>query len=412
MAWASGSKRPEVRRRLVAAFVGLTVLVVAAYGIPRAFFLADLVRSQEQERVERTADVLVQLVDTRAASDQDVSAEDLAGWAADGEHLALTGRPAAPDAEGGAPAEGEGSVTAVRELSGGGALSVTRVASAVDDAITHAVLPLVVLGLLLATLSGLGGLLLARRLARPFRELAVAAERLGEGHLHPDLPAYDVPEAHAIGRALEEAGVRLADLLEHEHQVAVHASHRLRTPVTALRLELEDLTTWPATAEEIRTDLARCVAELDRLEQAIAELLDGAEERRAARAVDVDLEDLVAEAVARHGGPSVAHTRSGPVPVHVDPRPVAQVLGLLVDDALAAGAERIEVTVVPHAGHHEVQLVSHASRPLGDPPEPDPSWTHAQDLAVAAAVRIARHGATRVLLVPRGAVPPPTSAPQ
>ena len=36
-----------MRERLVAAFVGLTVLVVALYGIPRAYFLADLVREKK-----------------------------------------------------------------------------------------------------------------------------------------------------------------------------------------------------------------------------------------------------------------------------------------------------------------------------------------------------------------------------
>ncbi len=46
-----------MRERLVAAFVGLTVLVVALYGVPRAYFLADLLRSEEQDRVDRTADV-------------------------------------------------------------------------------------------------------------------------------------------------------------------------------------------------------------------------------------------------------------------------------------------------------------------------------------------------------------------
>ncbi len=394
-----------MRARLVAAFVGLTILVVAAYGIPRAVVTASLVRSDEQTRVDRTADVLAQLVDARAAAGQDLTSEDLDAMAAEGEHLAVTGLPSGVDVTGGAPAEGEGSVRAVRDLGGGGQVQVMRVASTVDDEVSRAILPLVLLGLLLAALAGLAGLLLARRLSQPFRELAVAARGLGEGRLHPVLPAYDVPEAQAIGGALVEAGTRIEGLLEHERQAAVHTSHQLRTPVTALRLELEDLATWSRTAPEVRTELQRCVAELDRLEQAIGDLLSQAEERRAARAVDVDLEDLVAEAVQRHG-PPVVHTRSGPAPARVDAPSLVQVLGMVIDDAVATGAERVVVTVVPHAGHHEVQVVGEAQRTTDAPSEPDPAWARAQDLAVATGTRIARHGATRVLQVPRGAVAP------
>ena len=49
----------------MAAFIGLAVLIVAFYGIPRAYLLADLVRSQQQHRIDRTAEVIAVAIDDR-----------------------------------------------------------------------------------------------------------------------------------------------------------------------------------------------------------------------------------------------------------------------------------------------------------------------------------------------------------
>ena len=45
-----------MRERLVAALVGMTIAMIAMYGIPRAYLLADLVTTQENHKVERSAD--------------------------------------------------------------------------------------------------------------------------------------------------------------------------------------------------------------------------------------------------------------------------------------------------------------------------------------------------------------------
>ena len=59
-----------MRERLVAAFVGLT-LVVGLYGVPRAYLLGDLVETQEQRKVERSADLIaVRSPSEQAAADR------------------------------------------------------------------------------------------------------------------------------------------------------------------------------------------------------------------------------------------------------------------------------------------------------------------------------------------------------
>jgi signal transduction histidine kinase len=388
-----------VRERLVVAFVGLTVLVVALYGVPRAYLLADLVRSAEQSRVDRTADVLVLLVDERLSDGEPVTSAYLDSVATPGEGLTVSGLPTGEVRTSGDLGDPDGQVRATRALSGGGEVSVTRSGAAVGDEIAGALLPLVVLGLLLALLAGLGAWVLARRLARPFRELADVARGLGEGRLHPELPRYDVPEARAIGRALVEAGARLDHLLAQERHVAVHASHELRTPVTALRLELEDLALRPDTAGPVAAELQRSVTELDRLSRAITDLLELADSHRAASEIDLDLDALIADAVAhrRAEGVPLVHEPATPVPTRLDPMPVLQTLDLLVGEALAAGAEQVRVSVAVRAGHVEVRVAG--APDVGA--EDGARWLRAKEQGVVAGGRVTRDGATLVLRLPR-----------
>ena len=395
-----------MRERLVAALVGLTVLVVALFGVPRAYLVADLVRSGEQARVDRTAEVASLLIDHRLAAGQPVTQDELDTLAASGEQIVVR------DAAGGsvsstAPAgiEEAGSVSGSQDLADGGEVTVTRTASAVSAGISRAVLTLVVQGLLLIALAAAVGILLARRLVRPFQELADAARGLGSGRrLDPALADHQVPEVRAVGRALVDAEQQIDALVQNEREVAVRASHELRTPVTALRLELEDLALWPETTPAVAAELDRCVHELDRLSLAISELLTLSETRHRAMAIDLDLDALVADIAARLDSPAapVVHRRGALAPTRLEPQLVAQVVEALVDRARAAGADRVELSVAPHHGHYEVRVAA-SGDVVPDREEPS-AWAGAAELAAASGGQISRQGATLVLRLPRNEV--------
>ncbi|NRQ48507.1 sensor histidine kinase [Aeromicrobium stalagmiti] len=80
--------------------------------------------------------------------------------------------------------------------------------------------------------------------------------------------------AGAVGLA---TGSRLSRtfraLVRRDQAVAVAASHELRTPITALRLSLEDLTLWKETPGEVSDELHRAISELDRLSDAVTRML-------------------------------------------------------------------------------------------------------------------------------------------
>ncbi|MEZ0580345.1 histidine kinase dimerization/phospho-acceptor domain-containing protein [Nocardioides sp. MH1] len=323
-----------MRERLVAAFVGLTILVVALYGIPRAYVLADLVRDQQQERLDRTTELVAETVAERRAAHGKVDSAYLDGLADEGEAI-IVWSPSGKATRTTGYTDPSGTDISSTVKVGGRTVIMTLDGDRIGSEISSAILPLVLLGLFLVLLAGAVGYLVAARIARSFQQLATAARGLGTGQLHPKLPSYRIPEAREISQALAASGDKLDALLAHERELTVHASHELRTPVTALRLELEDLALWPETDPAVAEQLQRSVAELDRLSDAIGELLSTSQHLSATAEIDLDLDALVADTVARlvARGHHVAHAPVGSIPTRLDPQPVVAALELLLPHA-------------------------------------------------------------------------------
>jgi signal transduction histidine kinase len=73
------------------------------------------------------------------------------------------------------------------------------------------------------------------------RGLARAASRLGEGDLAARVEPAGPPELVGVGTAFNAMADQIGELMEAERELAADLSHRLRTPLTALRLDTERL---------------------------------------------------------------------------------------------------------------------------------------------------------------------------
>ncbi len=92
-------------------------------------------------------------------------------------------------------------------------------------------------------------LLVARRLAGRLTLTAETADRLSEGDLTARVPEGGPTEVRRVGTALNRLAGRIDELLTLERETVADLSHRLRTPMTAVRLDVESLPESPAKAE-------------------------------------------------------------------------------------------------------------------------------------------------------------------
>jgi signal transduction histidine kinase len=140
------------------------------------------------------------------------------------------------------------------------------------------------------------GALLARSLTRPLEGIEAAVAAIGVGRLSERAPIGPGPtELKALGETVNEMADRLEELVHTQRAFLADASHQLRTPLTALRLRLENLEDTLEAAQ--RGDIVAALAEADRLSRIVDGLLALARAEggvRPARQV-VDVEAVLAE---------------------------------------------------------------------------------------------------------------------
>ena len=107
--------------------------------------------------------------------------------------------------------------------------------------------------------------LMGRRIAKPMRSLATAADRLGRGEEVGELPDAGPVEIRSTVRAFNLMRERLDRFVRDRTAMLAAISHDLRTPITSLRLHAEFV-------EEDRTR-AKIVAALDEMQRMTEEAL-------------------------------------------------------------------------------------------------------------------------------------------
>ena len=180
-----------------------------------------------------------------------------------------------------------------------GTVTVSQSPAVVRDILGRDLWSVGVLFLMIAMLAGLIGYLISRALSAPFRQLAVAAAALGRGRFDLDLPRTRIPEARAIAQALGTSAGQLEDRLRRERDFAERASHLLRTPLTGLRLELEDLTLRDDVPSDARAAAARGLASVDGVNAVAGELVQLSRSTSLIEGAELPLVDLATQVAQR-----------------------------------------------------------------------------------------------------------------
>ncbi|WP_128378701.1 sensor histidine kinase [Streptomyces cavernae] len=100
------------------------------------------------------------------------------------------------------------------------------------------------------------------RMVRPARRLVESAHELGEGKLGARVPEEGPKELRLAAVAFNSMADQVVQLLANERELAADLSHRLRTPLTVLRLNAASLGEGPA-AEQTRVAVEQLEREVD-----------------------------------------------------------------------------------------------------------------------------------------------------
>jgi signal transduction histidine kinase len=259
-----------MRARLILVVGATSSLVLVAFLVP----LALLLRSTAANRVLAAATVQAQALAPVVATNDEPTLRAAVGRANAAGSTVTTiflpdGRVIGPDAARSAAvvrgSAGESTtvqvpggreiVVAVAGLAGGTGVVRTFVADAqLQAGVARSWAVLGALGLALLALSTVVADLLARTLTRPLSDVARASRRLANGDLAARARTGGPPEVEQVSSGLNLLADRITELLAQERELVADLSHRLRTPLTALRIDVESLPDQP-TRTRLLTDL-------------------------------------------------------------------------------------------------------------------------------------------------------------
>ena len=366
-----------MRERLTLAFILVVVSILTIAFVVRNFIFSGNLREQLSTSLSDNAVALAAVADQRSAAGAGVDEATFAGLVPDDVRLEFTPDSGAPFVVDGVDYSVDGDGLTAAADAADGTLELSQSGAAVSRTVRGDVGSLLLLLLLLGAIAGATGFLVSRSLSRPFRRLATAAGALGRGRFDLDLPQSRLPEARAITRALASAADRLESQLTREQEFSEHASHVLRTPLTGLRFELEDLGLRGELDDDARRTVDRCIQQVDVVVAVADQLVQISRTSSLAAGSELSLRDLATQSAQRWADELADHDRpltaavDGDIETTYTPGPVEQILDLLLIDVLQRGdgAVRLEFDA-DVAGHLRIRVRCAAesrARGRGDP---------------------------------------------
>jgi signal transduction histidine kinase len=263
-------------------------------------------------------------------------------------------------------------LVAVQGLPPGNSTAVIRVF--VPDAQLHAGMArawllLGAIGLGLLVLSVVVADQLARSLVRTLRALAKASDQLAAGNLSARAKVAGPREMRQVSSGLNHLAARIGELLAHERETVADLSHRLRTPLTALRID----------AESLRDDSERAqlISDVDGIQRMVNEIISEARRPTGPAAPAVcDAVQVIRDRAAfwlpladDQDRTMIVEMAPGPVMVGVSGEDLAACADVLLENVFAHTPEGtgFSVRVSPRTSGGAWVVVSDAGPGFGDP---------------------------------------------
>ncbi len=335
-----------MQRRLLVSTLAVAVAAVLLLGVPLAFVVSQLRRSEATQQLKHDATTLARGLQERVEYGLPPDTTGFAKSLAD-RYVIITQRGGGRTVVGSRP-------PALDTITGRYSTRDFTVTVAADDSfvvgqVTGGLVMIGSLALLaIAVAVGLA-LLQARRLTRPLQELAGAADRLGSGDASPLGRRYGVPELDRVAEGLDGSAQRINELLTAERDFAVDASHQLRTPLTALSMRLEEMVAAANYPDVVREEGAAALAQTERLAEVVGQLLGRARRSVSGAPALASVDDIVAQQVVewepafRRLSRKLEVTGEKGLYAYVTLGGAAQVIATLLDNALVHGSGTVTI---------------------------------------------------------------------
>ena len=179
--------------------------------------------------------------------------------------------------------------------------------------------------------TSLGAAMVARRVVRPLSELTSAAAEMTRGSGPPHVAEQGPADVRNAAAAFNTMAARVTRTLESQRHLLSAVGHDLRTPLTAMRINLEFV-----DDDELRDGLMRNVEELQALTEQVLSAARGAGGEKPRQ---VDLSALVESLVTDLDelGEPVSWANHAPAPISCRPNEIKRAVRNLVENAVAYG---------------------------------------------------------------------------
>jgi signal transduction histidine kinase len=244
-----------------------------------------------------------------------------------------------------------------------GAVRITLDVERVSEAVGRATWAVVAIGLASLVAGLIVALALARTLTRPLTKLAAAVRRLGSGDLtaRADLHV-GPPEVDELGRTFDEMAARVQRSMHAQQAFVANASHQLRTPLTAVKLRIEQAE-GRVDDPEVHGILDDADRDIDRLSTTVDRMLRLAREIEEGPDVSADLVSAAHAArerwrpVASAVDANVTVDDVGPVFVRADRDDLDQLLDVVIENAVSHGGREVELRAEPGVDTSKLRVV-------------------------------------------------------
>ncbi len=289
-----------MRRWLTLYALSITSIVVLAFLVPLAVLVRDLAVDRAMGAAEREAQTVARFASTIDGSPESIAALDATLGAAANTSVVMSDGSivgsklprgvdlSAAQERGQAYRQplDDGQAVIVPLLRGSGLPWVIVVGVPGVELTQNVTSAWAILGLLGVVLIGLAFVVadrMGRAVVEPISDLVEATQRLGKGELTVEVEPGGPRELAAVGAAFNTLTGRVSTLMDRERETAADLSHRLRTPLTALKLDIE------ALSKEV--DVTRLQKDVDDLERVVDHVIS--EARRSVREAGGAVADLV-----------------------------------------------------------------------------------------------------------------------